>query len=274
MMLLLVAMVVIPFLFWRGTWFGRSLTEQETGEYLSDSKRPRRTQHALVQLAERIGRGDPSARRWYPEVLVLGRHPETQVRSTAAWVMGQDNHAEEFHRALLELLRDPEPLVRRNAALALVRFADASGRPELVQMLHPYAVTAPTAGSVEPRLKELDPVNPGTLLARIETGGSEPAEVRSPLPGTIEGWEVKKGEAVNEGAVIVLIAPAEEQIWESLRALYLVGQPEDLEDVEPFVRSVEGLSDRIRDQAAQTAGAIRRRSTQPPTSTAPAEPTG
>jgi len=46
--------------------------------------------------------------------------------------MGYDNKSEEFHQALLKLLRDTEPLVRRNAALALIRFSDASGRADLL----------------------------------------------------------------------------------------------------------------------------------------------
>ena len=42
--------------------------------------------------------------------------------------MGQDNKSEEFHQALLSLLNDNDPLVRRNAALQLVRFGDGSGK--------------------------------------------------------------------------------------------------------------------------------------------------
>ena len=38
--------------------------------------------------------------------------------------------------------------MRRNAALALVRFNDSSGRAELVAMLQPYEVKAPVAGDV------------------------------------------------------------------------------------------------------------------------------
>ena len=36
---------------------------------------------------------------------------------------GFDNSAPEFHNALLKLVHDEEPIVRRNAALALVRFS-------------------------------------------------------------------------------------------------------------------------------------------------------
>jgi biotin carboxyl carrier protein len=259
LILFTVAFVVVPVLFWRGTWFGRELSDEETAKYFADSKTPRHTQHALVQVAQRIERGDPSVRRWYPEVQAQARHPLPEIRATAAWVMGQDNTSEEFHRALLELLTDADPLVRRNAALALVRFADAAGKPEIIRMLQPYAVASPAAGRLEVRLREGNRVNPGTLLARLGQGGGEPVEVRSPLPGTVRLWLVREGAAVSEGESIVQLAPDEAQVWEALRALYLVGTPEDLEPVETYARGVEGMPPRIQEQARFTAEAIRRR---------------
>jgi hypothetical protein len=225
----------------------------------ADSQHPRRTQHALVQVAERIERGDPGVRRWYPEVRAQARHELPEIRATAAWVMGQDNQSEEFHRTLLELLTDTDPLVRRNAALALVRFADATGRPEIIRMLQPYAVASPAAGTLEVRLREGNPVNPGTLLARLGQGAGEPVEVRSPLPGTVRLWLVREGAAVSEGESLVQLAPDETQVWEALRALYLIGQPEDLEEVEVYARGVEGMPARIQEQARFTAEAVRQR---------------
>jgi hypothetical protein len=258
-MLFLVAMVVVPFLFWRGTWFGRTLSENETAKYLSAGAKPRQTQHALVQVGERILRGDASVKRWYPHVEALAAHPLPAVRSTAAWVMGQDNQAPQFRAALLRLLEDSDPLVRRNAALALVRFADASGRGELRQMLLPFPVTAPRPGTVSLRLKAGDTVNPGTLLARLEAGEPKPVEVRSPLPGRLSDWAVVEGARVSAGSTLALLSPSEEEVWESLRALYLVGEPDDLDVIEPIVRGEMFYSDRVRQQAGLTAREIRRR---------------
>src|ERR1035438_2952390 len=82
-----------------------------------------------------------------------------------------------FHDALLGLLHDSQPMVRRNAALGLAVFGDSAARPELTAMLRPFTIHAPTAGSLRYRLKLGDYVNPGTLIARI--GGFE---VRSPVP--------------------------------------------------------------------------------------------
>lgn len=187
--LVLFAAILIPFWFWHGAWFGRPLTEEEMGDYFRTKDKPRKIQHALVQVEERIRRGDPSVRQWYDEVAEVSDHPRPEIRSTAAWVMGHDVKSSEFRQALLRLLRDREPLVRRNAALSLVRFGDPSGRPELLVML-----------------KSSDP----------------------------------------------------EQVWEALRALYLVGKDEDLADIERIARDPK-RGEELRQQARLAAGAIKQK---------------
>ena len=132
-----VACVVFPYLTWHGTWFGRPLTDAELTEYLQDQEKSRRIQHALTQIAERMERGDPKVAQWYETVAQLSEHSGPQVRVTAAWVMGQDSTSELFHNTLLQMLRDDEVLVRRNAALSLVRFGDDEGLNELRAMLAP-----------------------------------------------------------------------------------------------------------------------------------------
>src|SRR5215470_14386989 len=88
--------VLMPFLFWWSTWFGRPLSNKQIGEYLNDEKHPRHIQHALVQLGERMARHDPSARRWYAETVQLAFHSVEEVRNTDAWVMGQDPSSQAF----------------------------------------------------------------------------------------------------------------------------------------------------------------------------------
>src|ERR1700758_1278096 len=56
--------VLMPFLFWWSTWFGRHLSNQQITEYLNDDKHPRHIQHALVQLGERMAHHDADAARW------------------------------------------------------------------------------------------------------------------------------------------------------------------------------------------------------------------
>src|SRR5437867_1865858 len=111
--------VLLPFLFWWNTWFGRQLSDQQVTQYLADDKHPRHIQHALVQIGERIARHDAQAARWYPELIGLAAHPVEEVRNTDAWVMGQDTAGVGFHDALLRMLRDSSPMVRGNAALSL-----------------------------------------------------------------------------------------------------------------------------------------------------------
>lgn len=254
--------VLMPFLFWRATWFGRPLTDEEITRYLSDDKHPRNAQHALSQVADRILSKDPnkrtSARRWYPEVVALASSDGAELRLTAAWVMGQDNASEAFHAALLQLLGDTNPMVRRNAALSLVRFRDTHGHDEIQAMLEPYTVKARADGSLRQRLKPGESVNPGTLLGRIEEGKTT-LEVRSEVPGTLARWLAMDGARVTHGAAVATIDPSPEEQWEGLRALFLIGQPQDLHDVEALARSRAGVPDYVRKQAELTARAIRGR---------------
>ena len=145
-LILAILFVVASFLTWYFTWFGRDLSDADISKYLLDDKHPRHVQHALLQIEQRIEHGDKSAKQWYPQIITLAGSPETEFRLTAAWVMGADNSSEEFHDSLKKLLADPESIVRRNAALGLVRFNDQSGRPELLAMLQPFTVNAPAAG--------------------------------------------------------------------------------------------------------------------------------
>ena len=254
-----VLLVLITFLFWYQTWFGRRLSDSEMTECLTETSAPHKTQHALAQLADRMTRGDATARRWYPQVIALAASKESGMRLMAAWVMGQDNKSPEFHAALRRLLDDPEPMVRGNAALALARFGDVSGRAQLQAMLRPFTLTAPQAGTLSFRQKEGDDVRNGGIVARIRTADAKPVDVLSPIAGQVARRVAAEGAAVPAGGPLAILAPGEEQVWEALRALFLVGTPDDLEDVERFARGVPGLSDRVHQQASLTAAAIRRR---------------
>jgi hypothetical protein len=252
--------VLITFLFWYQTWFGRPLSDAEMAQYLADTAAPHKIQHAVAQLGERMAHGDPTAHRWYPQLLAMAHNKQPQLRLMAAWAMGQDNHSQEFQKALRELLADPEVLVRWNAALALVRFGDAAGEPQLLEMLRPLPVVARQAGTLHFKVKELAGVREGGVVASLETGqGTKPREILSPIAGQLAELLVKDGAQVAAGEAVAVVAPGESSVWESLRALYLVGQPQDLKDVERYTGDVPGMSERVRQQAALTAAAIRRR---------------
>jgi hypothetical protein len=250
--------VLMPALFWWGTWFGRPLSDKQISAYLNDEKHPRHIQHALVQLGERMGRRDPIATRWYPDLVRLAAHPVDEVRNTDAWVMGQDTSGAGLHETLLKMLHDSSAMVQGNAALSLVRFGDASGRTQIVALLKPASIIAPIAGQVIDADKLGTAVHQGGLIARIR-GGEQTAEVRSPIGGRIGALFVGIGAPVGAGSELAIVEPGAEQIWEALRALYLIGQAEDLEAVRPYERESREVSDRVRQQAILTENAIRAR---------------
>ena len=246
--------IIVPFLTWYGTWFGRDLSDEDIAKYLSDEQNPRHIQHALLQVEVKIEHGDVSARKFYPQIVASSKSSHAEIRKTSAWVMGQDNQAEEFHRALVDLLKDGEPLVRRNAALQLVRFGDASGRPELRAMLQLFEAKTPMGGSIVSLLPRGAPIRSGGLLARIRDASGNVQEFRSPVDGTINSTAVKEGDAVTVGQVVVSLAPDRLTINDALQALAYVGTKDDL----PLIESCSQLdpSAETTRQAALTAKAI------------------
>jgi hypothetical protein len=266
--------VLMPFLFWWNTWFGRHLSDQQLTEYLHDDKKPRHIQQALVQISERMGGGerasqnqpqhdqaarDAAAQRWYPDLMRLASYPVEEVRNTDAWVMGQDTSVSGFHETLLKMLADSSPMVRGNAALSLVRFGDASGRQQIVALLQPAQISAPADGRIVDADRPGTAIRQGGLLAKLATAGSStPVEIRSPIPGRIRSVS-QPGTNVIAGAEVAVVDPGTEQVWEALRALYLVGQMDDLAAVLPYERDLPDISNDVRQQAVETEKAIRKR---------------
>src|ERR1700752_4070668 len=256
---LAILFVAATFLAWYFSWFGRELSDADISKYLADEKNPRHVQHALLQIQQRMERGDTSAKNWYPQLVTLSGDPETEYRLTVAWLMGFDNKSPEFHDALLKLLRDPEPIVRRNAALALVRFEDSSGREELLAMLKPYVLKAPADGVVENNMHEGSTVGRRTPLLRIQMADGKVAELRSPLPGRVNKILKPIGSQVSRDEDLISLNSDEETVWEALRALAIVGTKEDLPLIQSYTESGSG---KISEQAGLTAKAISRRFTQ------------
>jgi len=250
--------VLMPFLFWWNTWFGRQLSDKQLTAYLNDEKHPRHIQHALVQLGDRMSRHEAGASRWYPQLVRLATHPVEEVRNTDAWVMGQDPSREAFHSALLKMLGDPSLTVRGNAALSLVRFGDSAGRSELVALLKPVTITAPAAGRVIDTDKVGTAIHQGGLVAKIQ-GRERTTEVRSPISGRVHSFAASAGTNVAAGAEIATVEPGADQVWEALRGLYLVGQAGDLDPIRTYERESRDIPDRVRQQAVLTDKAITER---------------
>jgi hypothetical protein len=254
--------VLMPFLFWWNTWFGRHLSDKQVGEYLRDNAHPRHIQHALIQMGERMSNHDTTVSQWYPDMVRLATHPVEEVRNTDAWVLGQDNAAPGFHDALLKMLNDSSPLVRGNAALSLVRFGDVTGRPQIVALLQPFQIYAPSAGHVVDADKAGTAIHQGGLIAKLQYE-QQTVEVRSPIAGRIRNLFVQTGQDVAAGTEMATIDPSTDQVWEALRALYLVGKTDDLAAIAPYERDLPEVPDYIRQQAVLTDKAIRQRAGGP-----------
>lgn len=249
--------IIVPFLTWYTTWFGRSLSDEKIAEYLADETKPRHIQHALTQIEQRIEKGDQTVKKFYPRIIELTKSQTGEIRKTTAWVMGQDNTSEDFHRALLSLLSDPEPLVRRNAALQLVRFGDGSGRPELRAMLQSFETKSPMAGTLVSLLPKGSEIRAGSLLARIRDTSGNVQEFRAPVDGTIATPVAKEGDQIVVNQTVAWLTPDRATITDALRALAYVGTKDDL----PLIRSctqVNGSAEAAQ-QAAATSRSIETR---------------
>jgi hypothetical protein len=254
-----VLFVVVPFLSWYWTTFLRPLDDEKITEYLGDAEKPRHVQHALEQIDRKIIANDGGARRWYPQIVAVASSPVPDLRMAAAWVMGDDNREPEFRAALLRLLEDPEPAVRRMAALSLSRFGDERARPELLAMLRPHAFASPVGGTLLSVLPAGSRLNRESLVARVRDASGHVHEVRAPLAGKIERLNAEAGANLNAGDELLVLAPDAENALQSLRALALVGRGEDLAEIEVYAQGVGGMAGDVQKQAALTAEAIKGR---------------
>ncbi len=220
----------------------------------ADDRISARRQEAAAHSARAgaAGRSHVAPRRGGEAVVsrpgAAGDDPVEEVRNTDAWVMGQDTSGAGFHEALLKMLQDSSPMVRGNAALSLVRFGDATGRPQIVALLQPAQVRVPTTGRIgpdtsqdswsdKPRRQRSRSAAAGIAHSRRGSRGKAQrsriyrrtgvVELRSPIPGRIRSV-VQQGRNVHPGDRIAVVDPGTEQVWEALRALYLVGQLDDL----------------------------------------------
>ena len=205
-----------------------------------------------------MSRHDPSAARWYGDLVRLATHSHEEVRSTDAWVLGQDTAGPGFHEALLKMLEDPSVIVRGNAALSLVRFGDSAGRQQIVSLLQPVVIRTSTAGRVMDTAGVGTAIHQGGLIAKLQDG-QQIEELRSPITGRVRTLSTVTGASVSAGTPIATVEPGEEQVWEALRALYLIGELDDLPAIRPYERELPEIPERVRQQAMDTERAIQER---------------
>jgi pyruvate/2-oxoglutarate dehydrogenase complex dihydrolipoamide acyltransferase (E2) component len=127
-------------------------------------------------------------------------------------------------------------------------------------MLKPYAVHAESVGVVELIVKEAGiAVAANAPLVRVKQDDGNTIEVHAPEAGRVESVLVSNGGKVEAGSGLMTLSPTTEQVWEALRALYLVGQPEDIPYVQRYTRPIATIPDSVLKQAASTLEAIRDR---------------
>ena len=122
-------------------------------------------------------------------------------------------------------------------------------------MLQPAKVTAPQAGRVTDLAKIGESIRQNGTIAKLEVSGAT-VEIRSPISGLVRSFGVAQGAQVQAETELAVMDPAPEQVWEALRALYLVGRKEDLPAVTAYQKNLPNMPDRVRDQAVLTEKAI------------------
>jgi len=83
--------------------------------------------------------------------------------------------------------------------------------------------------------------------------------VRSPITGRVRLVSAATGAGVTSGTAVATVDPGEEQVWEALRALYVIGQVDDLPAIRPYERELPEVPERLRQQAVDTERAIQER---------------
>jgi hypothetical protein len=127
-----------------------------------------------------------------------------------------------------------------------------------MSVLQPYPVKAPANGAIASTLKLGSEIARGALLARIQRPDGQ-AELRSPLPGRIRNINKQNGSQVLAGDEILNLNSDEGSVYEALRGLALIGQPDDIQSIESYA-ALENASARVRQQAQLTVKAIQSRS--------------
>lgn len=253
-----VGLLILLFLSWYQGWWGRPLSDEQIVEYLDPSAPAGRIQHALAQLEDRLGPRYAGRERFRDPVAALKAHPEWEVRSQAAQVMGREP-AEAYQSALRELVADPHPVVARNAACALSNFRDPLARPVLLEALKPVTVVAPAAGRLDLKLKAGDAVSSGRALGRIRDAAGVETEVRAWFGGYAEDLPAGRDGDVKQGDPIVIISPDPKSVLAAIVALRSAGTKEDADALEPYAEGrVARMTPEIAPEARRTLEQLRK----------------
>jgi hypothetical protein len=213
---------------------------------------------AIQQIARRARDGDAKFAELLDELPKLTGASNIYVRRAAAQAMGEAPRREGFVQALLPLLSDQDLLLRRLAAESLGALEDPRGREVLLRAMEPHVVQAPFAGRMIAGVELGMRVSRTGQLAFIETEGVGRRPVKAPITGYVD-WIHDTGTPVAEGERVAVLLPGRDQIWRALRALYLVGQPHDVERIRKAIDDRSGLGRDVLSQKTETLEMIEER---------------
>jgi len=268
---IIILVVLVPFLFWYQTWFGRPLTAAQIKDRLVAARDAatgkdgphnlREAQHALVQLSQRIQSGEDLS-ALYPLVIALAKHEDPGLRRAVIWMMGYARDNGDVRKALVEALDDSDRLVRFSAALQVAMFDMDKARPILHSALEPAKVESTVAGkllattAIDTRLRE------GMELARVEKDDGAVTPVHVPFDGTVTSFAVKPGQPIKVGTVLCTMKPSAALVIPVLKALAWAGDARDLEVIEPYSKLGNGYDRRVMEHARRAIALIRQRMEQ------------
>ena len=268
LMPVMVLLILVPFLFWYGTWFGKVLSAAEIEERLNSARQAqieqaagkqkiRQAQHALEQLSRLIQAGE-DASSVYPVVIELSKHAEPVLRRSVVWLMGFARDNVSMREALVRALEDEDALVRCNAAMQLSLVDMDRARPVLHRALDPVQIKAEVAGRVIATIDVGLRLREGTNLLRVERDGVMSA-IGAPFNGTLTSFAVKAGDQVEVGSVLCTMSPSSAQVVEVFKALAVAGDERDTKVIERFTKIGSGHESRVNDYARRAINLIRER---------------
>jgi hypothetical protein len=126
-------------------------------------------------------------------------------------------------------------------------------------------IRSPEAGIVSLRVQLDQVVGRGSVIARVQTASGRTVELISPVRSHVAAVQAPSGARILANDAVASLSPDQDDVWEALRALYLIGEAEDLQAVDVYAAGAAGASDRIHRQAVETARAIRKRMAPNPT---------
>src|ERR1039458_10217992 len=121
-------------------------------------------------------------------------------------------------------------------------------------LLQPVVITSAYAGRVTDTAGIGTAIHQGGLIAKLQSSDGQVHELRSPITGRVRLVSTPTGASSSSAAAIATVDPGEEQVWEALRALYLIGQLDDLPAIRPYEKQLPENPERLRRSEERRVG--------------------